>query len=449
MKKVLLVLVLMLAAVVQAATAQEAQITTLKEVVVTATKKEKELQDVTQPVTVITAEEIAKSGATNVATAIQNAAGVHIGDYGTPGSVASASIRGAQSAQILVLMNGIRLNSSRDGGFDLSFIPVAVEDIERIEIVRGPGSALYGADAVGGVINIITRKASANQSTLKGAAGSHGYDNRYLANSGRQEEFSYSVSGSRETSDGYRENSDLDQWIVGGRAGYDFSKTASIEVTANYLDKEWGSPGSTVFGTTPHARQRDRNAVYGASYSGKISSSIQVKLSGYLKQDTLAYEDPDTIDFMTMLSAPTFNRYETESSGGDLQVSWLVASWNQLTAGYELRGDTLDSFDAQLGAAHHAASLKAYYVQDEINIGEPLIIVIGGRNDDHSVFGDKFSPKASARYYIKGTETIIRASYGKSFRAPTFNDLYFNTSWGVGNPNLRPESAKEYDAGGT
>jgi outer membrane cobalamin receptor len=150
---------------------------------------------------------------------------------------------------------------------------------------------------------------------------------------------------------------------------------------------------------------------------------------------------------MTMLPAPTFNRYETESNGGDLQVSWLVASWNQLTAGYELRRDTLESFDAQLGSARHAASLKAYYVQDEISIGEPLIIVVGGRNDDHSVFGDKFSPKASARYYVKSTETIIRASYGKSFRAPTFNDLYFNTSWGVGNPNLRPESAKEYEAG--
>ena len=128
-------------------------------------------------------------------------------------------------------------------------------------------------------------------------------------------------------------------------------------------------------------------------------------------------------------------------------MSWLIADWNQLTVGYDTRRDRLDSSDAQNGSANHSESLNAYYLQDEISIGEPLIIVIGSREDHHSVFGKKFSPKASARYYIKSTGTIIRASYGKSFRAPTFNDLYFNTTWAVGNPNLKPESAVEYEGG--
>jgi outer membrane cobalamin receptor len=91
--------------------------------------------------------------------------------------------------------------------------------------------------------------------------------------------------------------------------------------------------------------------------------------------------------------------------------------------------------------------LKAYYLQDEISVGESLIVVLGGRYDSHSVFDTKFSPKVSARYNVANTGTIIRASYGKSFRAPTFNDLYFRTSWAMGNPNLRPESAREYEAG--
>ncbi len=419
----------------------------LNQVVVTATKTERNPQDVTQSVTVITNEDIRKTGATDVATAIQDVVSVHISGYGTPGSVESLKIRGASSAQILVLVNGIRMNSSRDGGFDLSFIPVSVEDIERIEIVRGPASALYGSDAVGGVINIITKKPSANQSTTKGAIGSHGYDDIFLNNSGRQKQWYYSFSGERETANGYRVNSDLYQWIYGGSVGYDFSKTSSIELSANYLENEVGSPGSTIFGATPHARQQERNAVFGAAYSGKLAPSLDLKLSGYRKQDNLSFKDPDTIDPITLLPAPTNNRYETRSDGGEAQISWLVTSWDQLTAGYEMRRDSLDSFDAQNGSASHAASLKAYYLQDEISIGEPLIVVVGGRHDDHSVFGEKFSPKASARYYIKGTETILRASYGKSFRAPTFNDLYFNTSWAVGNPNLRPESAKEYEAG--
>jgi len=443
-RSVLSAMLLMLIVFPRGAVFAEETATQLNEVVITATRTAKDPRDVTQSVSVITNEEIRKTGATDVATAIQNVTGVHISGYGTPGSVASLSIRGAYSAQILVLLNGIRMNSSRDGGFDLSLIPVSVEDIERIEIVRGPASALYGSDAVGGVINIITKKPSVDQSMIKGAVGSHGYDDIFLNHSARQGEWYYSLSGERETSNGYRLNSDLYQRVYGGRIGYDFSKTSSVEFTAHYLENEVGSPGSTVFGITPHARQQERNTVFGAAYNGKLAQSLDLKLSGYRKQDDLFFNDFSTIDFGT--GFPTSNRYETRSDGGEAQLSWLVTSWNQLTAGYELRRDYLQSKDP-VTISSHSASLKAYYIQDEISIGEPLIVVLGGRHDDHSVFGEKFSPKISGRYYIKSTETILRASYGKSFRAPTFNDLYFNTSWAVGNPDLLPESAREYEAG--
>ena len=244
----------------------------LKEVIVTATKTEKAPEDVTQSVTVITGEDIRKTNATDVAAAIQNATGVHISGYGTPGSVESLKIRGAYSSQILVLLNGIRMNSARDGGFDLSLIPVSVDDIERIEIVRGPGSALYGSDAVGGVINIITKKPTENRSTFTGQVGSHGYDDLFASNAGRHGSWYYLFSGERETSDGYRVNSDLYQWVYGGRIGYDLSRNSALEITANYLANEVGSPGSTDFGETPVARQQERNAVFGASYTAEITS---------------------------------------------------------------------------------------------------------------------------------------------------------------------------------
>ncbi len=424
----------------------EDQTVKLQNVVVTATKTAKDPADVTQSVTVVTAEEIKRSGATDVATAIQNTVSVHIQNYGTPGAVESVNLRGAYASQVLVLLDGMRMNSARDGGFDLSFVPVSVDDIERIEIVRGPSSALYGSDAVGGVINIITKKPSANKSTVSASAGSHGYDDLFLNNSGRDGGWFYSLSGERETSDGYRLNSDSYQWTFGGKAGYDLSKTDSLEVTANYLSRDNGVPGAKEF-PSPHARQDERNAVLGANYHAKLGSSVDLNLSGYRKQDDLSFRDPDTTDFMTGLPAPTYDRYQTTSSGEEARLSWLLASWNLLTVGYEWRRDVLDSFDAQLGPADHSASLTAYYVQDEINIGDSFIVDIGGRHDHHSVYGEKFSPKASARYLIKSTDTIIRASYGKSFRAPTFNDLFFDSLFAVGNPNLRPESAKEYEAG--
>jgi outer membrane cobalamin receptor len=262
-----LISALMFCAMTETAFTQERGVR-LGEVVVTATKTEKDIQDMTQSVTVVTGEELRKTGATDVATAIQNATNVHIGNYGTPGSVESVSIRGAYSSQVLVLLNGIRMNSSRDGGFDLSFVPVSVDDIERIEIVRGPGSALYGSDAIGGVINIITKKPSSDQSTAKGSVGSFGYDDLYLSSSARKGAWYYTFSGDRQTSDGYRVNSDLYQWTYGGKIGYDLSKVSSLELTANYLSKENGSPGSTVFGETPHARQQERIAVYGGAFRG-------------------------------------------------------------------------------------------------------------------------------------------------------------------------------------
>lgn len=444
MKRIVLAVALWAVAVPTGVQAQQANVR-LDEVVVTATKTEKELKDVTQSVTVITGEEIRKSGATDVAKAVQIATSVHIGDFGTPGSVESISIRGAYSSQVLVLLDGIRMNSSRDGGFDLSFLPVSVEDIERIEIVRGPASALYGSDAVGGVINIITKRPQTGKSTVSAVFGSHGYDLVHLGEEGRKGGWYYAAAGKRETSDGYRVNSDLYRWVFNGRIGFELSKTSSLEFAANYLQADVGSPGSEDFGTTPHARQQERNRVFSGDYRVRFGQSLDLKLSGYRKRDDLGFQDPDTIDFGTMLPAPTNNRYEATSDGGEAQLIWLLASWNQLTAGYEMRRDRLDSFDAQNGTSEHAASLNAFYVQDEISVGEPLIIVIGGRQDDHSVYESKFSPKVSGRYTFKGTATILRASYGESFRAPTFNDLYFNTSWAVGDPNLKPESAKEYE----
>jgi len=446
MKIYSLAVMLFIAIISSLAVAQE-RTTKLNEVIVTATKTEKDPNDVTQPVSVISGEEIRKSGATDVATAIQNATSVYIDSYGTPGSIQSVSIRGATSAQVLVLVDGIRMNSPRDGGFDLSLIPVSVDDIDRVEIVRGPGSALYGSDAMGGVINIITKKPMVSQNVVGGSFGSYGYDNVLLKSSGRSDQFYYNLSGAHETSNGYRVNSDLDQWIYGGKIGYDISKTSNIEFSANFLNNEVGSPGSTIFGITPNARQEDANSVLAALFKTDISSSLNLKLSWYRKRDTLSFKDPDTIDMITLQPAPTDNRYKTKSEGGEAQLSWLIADWNQLTMGYDLRRDGLDSSDAQNGSATHSDSLNAYYLQDEISIGEPLIIVVGGREDHHSVYGKKFSPKASARYYIKSTGTIIRASYGESFRAPTFNDLYFNSTSAVGNPNLKPESAAEYEGG--
>ena len=435
MKKVLIaVMILLSAGAAGPAEAQQADVK-LNEVVVTATKTEKDPKDVTQSVTVITAEEIRKSGATNAGEAVRGAVGVTLKDNGPRGANNTVNIRGASYPQVLVLLDGARLNSSQNGGFDLAMLPVSIDDIERIEIVRGPGSPLYGADAVGGVVNIITKKPAGPVSVIGGAMGSHGYDSLQLSNSGRQGSGYYSVTGTRETSDGYRQNSDLDQWIVNGKVGFDVSRTGSLEVAANYLSREIGVPG-TVQNSSPLARQQDRNQLFGANYRQQFGKQVDLLLSASEAKEHQRYKNPDP-------AFPIESLHETTSRRGEGKLSWLAGPWSLVTLGYEVRKDDIDSTTSGV----HSATTDAWYIQDEIAVGDALIVVVGDRHDDHSVYGGQHSPRASARYRFSGAGTILRASAGKSFRAPTFNDLYYNDGFFSGNPNLRPETAKEYEAG--
>lgn len=418
----------------------------LKEVVVTATKTEKQPQDVTQSVTVITADEIQKSGATSVAEVMSTAAGVKVNDQGPLGSLASVSLRGSTYQQVLVLLDGKRLNSASAGGFDLSGLPVSMDAIERIEIVRGPSSALYGADAVGGVVNIITKKPAESKTTLSGAMGGQGYTSTQLYNTGKDNNTYYSLSLGKDRSHGYRTNSDTDQVTAGIKIGYDFDKTSSIEATSDYTTKDIGVPGSTLFlpfSLTPRARQQDRLSITGLQYKQRLSQSFDYNVKAYESEEFLGYQDPDAINFLTGLPQPISTRSRVKTTGAEVQGNWLMTTWNVVTIGAEGRDARLTDSDA----GTHSASISAAYIQDEMSFGDSFILVLGEREDHHSIFGSKSSPKASGRYLFS-SGTILRASYGESFRAPTFNDLYFRDSYGdTGNPNLKPENAKEYEGG--
>ncbi len=137
----------------------------MEKVIVSATRTEEELLDVPQHATVITEEEIRATGASNLAEVIATKAGVSVSDHGPEGSEKSVSIRGSVTSQVLVLIDGVRANSAQNAVVDLSLIPL--ENVERIEIVRGGTSALYGSDAVGGVINIITKRTASRDYTLR------------------------------------------------------------------------------------------------------------------------------------------------------------------------------------------------------------------------------------------------------------------------------------------
>ncbi|HET6365342.1 MAG TPA: TonB-dependent receptor [Nitrospirota bacterium] len=438
MKGIVISVILVCAAIVLAIpeVKAEEESVQLKEVVVTATRTEKEPQELTQSVTVITADDIQKSGATTAAEVIARTAGADVKDYGSKGSLSSINLRGANAEQVLVLLDGRRLNSASAGGFDMADLAVPLEQIDRIEIVRGPSSALYGADAVGGVVNIITKEPNRAATTAIGEAGSHGFGSLTLSNSNKLDKFYYTLSAGKEKYDGFRANSDLDQWTAGAKLGYGLSPDSNLEFTTDYLAKEIGVPGSLDF-PSPLARQWDRNIGYSLTYRTKFSKELDLRLNAFQNRERITFSDPDPV-------FPINSKHTSTSTGAEAQTNWLANSWNQLTFGLVARQDHVDSTDA----GEHTASLWAAYLQDEISLGESLIVVIGARNDSHSVYGDKLSPKVSARYLFTGTGTIIRASAGQAFRAPTLNELFWTfDGFEQGNPNLKPETATEYEAG--
>ncbi len=406
----------------------------MNEVVVSATKTERKPQDVTQSVTVITSDAIQKSGATDVAGVLATTAGATVTNQGPLGSLQSITIRGSNYQQVLVLLDGKRLNSASAGGYDLSELPVPLDSIERIEIVRGPASALYGAGALGGVVNIITKKPSQPVTTLSGALGEHGYYSASLYNTGKDGKTYYSLSVGKEHSKGFRENSDADQTTAGIKLGNDIDASSSIEASFDFIEKKVGVPGSVVFPSTL-ARQQNREAVTGLKYNQRLTNTVDFTVRAYQTEERLSSQDP---------ASSQSSRDRSTTAGGEAQVNWLMNSFSVVTFGAEGRNDSMVNTDA----GTHTATLSSAFIQDEMSLGDSLILVLGGRNDRHSVSGSKWSPKASARYLNAGSGTIVRASYGKSFRAPTLNDLFFKDAFGdVGNPSLRPESAEEYEGG--
>ena len=419
----------------------------LKEVVVTATKTEKEPQDVTQSVTVITGDEIARSSAQSAAEAIDRAASIKLTQTGGPGSVTETNIRGANAEQVLILLDGRRLNSGSAGGYDMTNLPVPLEDIERIEIVRGASSALYGADAVGGVVNIITKKPARLQTTVKAEAGTHGWQDYTVGNSDKVDKFYYSVSGGIQKYNGFRVNSDLDQWKAAAKVGYDHSTDTNLELAFDALGKEIGVPGSTAYGgifLSPLAREWDRNNDVSLTYKTKFTKELDLKLNVYQNQDDIRFIDPNP-------NFPQHSENSSTSTGGEAQTNWLANSWNQFTLGAVARQDHLNGINIQTPSASpgvHTDSIMAAYIQDDMSLGQSLILIPGARWDSSSIFGSELSPKVGARYIISGTGTIIRASWGTAFRAPTLNELFWQfDGFEQGNRNLQPEIAREYEAG--
>ena len=402
----------------------------LDPLIVTATRSAERLSRTTRSVTVISAEDMAAQGVQTVADALRSVPGLDVLRTGSLGATTSIFTRGSESDHTAVLIDGVKVNVLLDGKFDMA--DLSVDNVERIEVVRGPASTLYGSTATGGVIHIITKRGSGPLSAnLNVSGGSFNTHAHRATVSGGTTWGGLSVSASRVESDGHLAfNNQYDNANVALRADLSPDERTNVDLTLRYIDSEYHFPtdgaGRVVFHNKYQTTHETALGLRGArALLPGWNSSLQF---GLHQRKRRSYpESPGEVIFVT--------------SEKRLSIDWqsvLDFRLGNVTLGaaHEDDEDTENDF-----RRHNTAG----YAQLRVKLLEPVVLVGGLRVDEHSTFGTELTYQVSAAYFLSGG-TKLRAALGTGFREPLWGEL-FSTLWTVGNPDLDPERSLTWELG--
>lgn len=394
---------------------------------------------------------------------LSGAVGVTVKDFGGLGKLSTISIRGSAANQVVVLLDGVQINTASDAGVDLSTLPL--DTIERVEVLRGADSAVFGSGAMGGVVNLITRKnltGTATQNWQTHGSISYGSFNTVNTDTGlwfKTRNGSYRITARYQRSDGdfdfrntngtefnpdddfddTRINNDIDAYTLGfwfkHATGRDSELSGSIE---GFLDDK-GIPGMITF-PSPNATQKDRRITglirFEKNWPGAAGFRVFAELTGkYLGLD---FDDPLGEQTGVPVSTRQRTRVVGGRTGGDMYYpdgsAGLTLHWS---------GERLD--DADFGAPDRL-TFAVSGRNDMSFLNERLWLTALLRYDDISDAGEHWSPKLGVRWFM--TDRLsLRANAGYGFRAPSFNELFMQAGFLIGNPELRPEEAMSYDIG--
>jgi len=419
----------LLAALVSGFASARAQLTPVSEhVVVTATAEPEEIADVGSAVTVITREEIEKNGWRTVQDVLRSVPGADVVRSGGPGAQTSVFLRGANSTHTLVLVDGVRMNSPFFPGYDFSLL--STENVERIEVVRGPFSALYGSESIGGVVHVFTRPAGEKLSgRVVGEAGNA--DQRELAAfaTAGTAVFGVAASARDRRDDGDRANDDWRERSGSLRLEGRFGE-ARIALEGSIADGELGLPGP-VGRETSRSRYfpREERIALPATFRPAAGHSASVTLGWVRSRPSF-----DSPSFQPHTDARTLEARASDSfSAGAHRVTGF-AEWQ--------RWRVEDSSNFGVNLDGDRATIWSLGAEDSIDLHRGWLVTAGVRYDDHSRFGDVWSPRATVSWRTGAWK--LRASAGTGFRAPSVGELFYPFS---GNPELEPERSTSYDLG--
>jgi len=405
----------------------------LKKIVVTPSGVEESVADSSRVVDVITAGEIQNSGVSDISEALTSLTSVDISDYGGEAGTKNIRMRGSTAAQVLILMDGRPINNPRDGTVDLTTIPLS--DIEKIEVMHGPGSNLYGTGAMGGTVNIITRnppkdKQETEFTTSFGTFRT--YTERLVHGAGFQN-FGYLVTGDYESSEGFRQNSAFNAKDFSLKLNYNPNNANTLSFNSGFYKSHAGAPGSITF-PDKDDKQTNLNNFLDLNWAFNIDESARLTAKVYNNYDRLEFaQGPGTAKSI----------HTTQARGINLQLSKDFLNTCKAVGGINYVGNFNDSTTT----AKHKYNVKAAYIEGHFVPFKDLNMSLGVRLDDYSNFGFQDSPSFTYSYkFLKNNK--IHGLISRSFRAPTFNDLYWpDDGYTRGNPNLKPEKGTTFEMG--
>jgi vitamin B12 transporter len=409
-------------------------------VVVTATRAEEPLERIGASVTIVPEEILRAQEYRTVEDALRQIPGVEVQRSGSPGKLSTVRIRGAGAAQIQVLIDGVRVKSVTSGDFDFS--DLTLDAIERIEVVRGPQSTVYGADAMGGVINIITKRGQGRPSGFVDLeAGNYDTYRERAGVSGGIGPWNFSLGVSRVDFGGQFPNDEQRLTSVNARVGYALPNRGELSLIGRYTDGHRGIPFNTVFPDFARRREQDDElGLLSLEWRQPWTEWYDHVLRLSAVQEKLTFRDPDSV--FTQRSDIDTDRRE---------VDWLhhlhIGKLDTVTVGLEYRNEK----GVNEGAFSRSTDTWAVFLQNELRLFDRLFLTGGVRHDDNSAFGDETTGRVAASYVLRETDSRLKGSWGQGFRAPTFNDLFFPATFppcpAFGNPALRPEHSESWDAG--
>lgn len=424
----------------------------LPPVVVTATRIEQPVSEVGTTTTVVESDQIESQKIQAVSDVLRQVPGVSVTQSGSPGTLTDVSIRGSTPSQTLIMVDGVELNSGNTGAFNIANL--TTEGLDRVEVVRGAGGALYGSQAIGGVINLITAEGEGGpKANFTSEGGNRASQRQVLTVNGAEGRLGYSGVLSYFSTEGFQKTNDNSDNLSGAfRLDYHLDDDTTIRGFARYFRSNVSLVNLSNFAEAidPNGHQREEFMLFNGVIEHRFNEHLSVRANAYFVRDDVRLNDLPEPSYPSTQIA----RIPDEIRGGNTEAVYTWAPSWRTVIGFDFkdrwaRTYDLFSFPGFTSLTIFRAQRQEYagYVEQEGSALDGRILGTAGfRADGNSQFGKEVSPSWSVVIPVKELNTNFRGSYSEGFRAPSFDELYFPF---FGNPHLAPEISSEYDGGFT